>query len=137
MRDIFGSFTEFMRGIITENVLGLFGVLAGIPGFFCMIALYISILRIHFAIKRDGKEPPGLGPISLIEMTTALKATHSQYEKKIQIQAQQNVGFVSYALIQPYIKPMDRFFSRVWHLSGAVLCVCIAFAYWLYPEIFN
>ena len=137
MNSFFNSFTEFMRGIITEDVFFIYVGLAAIPGFFCMIALYISILRIHFAIKRDGKEPPGLGPISLIEMTTALKATHSQYEKKIQIQAQQNVGFVSYALIQPYIKPMDRFFSRVWHLSGALLLISLPFAYWLYPEIFN
>ena len=139
MRDIFGSFTELMRGIITENVLGIFGVLTAILGFFCMMALYISILRVHFAIKRDGKEPPGLGPISLIEYSFAFKATKSQYDKQLQYQAENGVPWVSidYALIQPYIKPMDRFFARGWLLSAALLCVCIVFAYWLYPEIFN
>ena len=139
MLEIFGSFTELMRGIITENVLGLYMGLTGIPGFFCMIALYISILRIHFAMKRDGKEPPGLGVLSLIEFVSAFKATKPQYEKQLQYQSEHGVPWISidYALIQPYIKPMDRFLARGWLLLGALFFVCIPFAYWLYPEIFN
>jgi len=139
MRDIFDIFTELMRGIITQDVIFIFGGLTMIPSFFCMVALYISILRVHFAIKRDGKEPPGLGPISLIEYSFAFKATKLQYEKQIQYQAEHGVNIVSidYALIQPYIKPMDRLFARGWMLLGALFGVCIIFAYWLYPEIFN
>ena len=66
MSSFFNSFTELMRGVITEDVFFIYVGLTGIPGFFCMIAIYIAILRVHFAIKRDGKEPPGLGPIWLI-----------------------------------------------------------------------
>ena len=137
MLEIFGSFTELMRGIITENVLGLYMGLTGIPGFFCMVALYISILRVHFAMKRDGKEPPGLGPIWLIELATAFMVTQSQYNKTIKHQAEHGVDLVPYALIQPYIKPMDRLFARTWLFAGALLIASFPFAYWLYPEIFN
>ena len=137
MRDIFEIFTDLIRDIITQDVVFIFGALTGIPAFFSMIALYITFLRVHFAMKRDGKEPPGLGPIWLIELATAFMVTQSQYNKTIKHQAEHSVDLVPYALIQPYIKPMDRFFARGWLLSAALLCVCIPFAYWLYPEIFN
>ena len=137
MRDIFSSFTELMRGIITQDIILIFGAVTGIPSFFCMVALYISILRVHFAMKRDGKEPPGLGPIWLIELSTAFMVTQSKYNKTIKQQAEHGVDLVPYALIQPYIKPMDRFFARGWYLLGTLLLVCIVFIYWLYPEIVN
>lgn len=130
------SAADFLRQYISETNLILYGgLLAGVPSFFFMLALYISILRIHFAIKRDGKQPPGLGPISLIELATAFIVTQSQYKKKIQVQAQQNIGFVSYALIQPYIKPMDRFIARAWIFFGALLLPWIMLDMWLYPDI--
>ena len=139
MRDIFGGFTELMRGIITQDIILIFGALAMILGFLCMIALYISILRVHFAIKRDGNEPPGLGPISLIEYTYAFKATKPQYKKQLQYQAEHGVPWISidYALIQPYIKPIDRFFARTWLYSVALLIASFPIGYWLYPEIFS
>ena len=132
------SAADFLRQYISETNLILYGgLLTGVPSFFFMLALYISILRVHFAIKRDGKEPPGLGPISLIELATAFIVTQSQYKKKIQVQAQQNIGFVSYALIQPYIKPMDRFIARAWMFFGALLLPWIMLDMWLYPDISN
>ena len=132
------SAADFLRQYISETNLILYGgLLTGVPSFFFMLALYISILRVHFAIKRDGKEPPGLGPISLIELATAFIVTQSQYKKKIQVQAQQNIGFVSYALIQPYIKPMDRFIARAWIFFGALLLPWIMLDMWLYPDISN
>ena len=139
MSSFFNSFTELMRGVITEDVFFIYVGLTGIPGFLCMVALYISILRVHFAIKRDGKEPPGLGVFSLIEFVSAFKATKPQYEKQLQYQAEHGVPWISidYALIQPYIKPIDRFFARTWLYSVALLIASFPIGYWLYPEIFN
>ena len=137
MSSFFNSFTELMRGVITEDVFFIYVGLTGLPGFLCMVALYFSILRVHFAIKRDGKEPPGLGPIWLIELATAFMVTKSQYNKTIKHQAEHGVDLVPYALIQPYIKPVDRLFARGCVLLGTLLIVSFPFAYWLYPEIFN
>ena len=128
---------DLVRNYIPQDtyiaLIGLFGV----PAFFCMIALYISILRIHFAIKRDGKEPPGLGPISLIEFAFSFIVTEHQFNKKVLHQAEHGVDLISidYVLIQPYIKPIDRFVARGWALLGSLVCL-LGFPYdWLYPEI--
>ena len=111
-------------------LMGLFGV----PGFFCMIALYISILRVHFAIKRDGKEPLGLGPIWLIELATAFMVTKSRYNRTIKHQAEHGVDLVPYALIEPYIRPSDRYIARIWALCGFLVCF-LGFPYdWLYSN---
>ena len=63
--------------------------------------------------------------------------TQPQYNKTIKHQAEHGVDLVPYALIQPYIKPMDRFFARACIILGALFFVSFPFGYWLYPEIFN
>ncbi|WP_157682425.1 hypothetical protein [Nitrincola nitratireducens] len=130
------SAADFLRQYISETNLILYGgLLTIVPGSFFMLALYISILRVHFAIKRDGKEPLGLGPIWLIELATAFMVTKSQYNKTIKHQAEHGVDLVPYALIQPYIKPMDRFIARAWIFFGALLLPWIMLDMWLYPDI--
>ena len=77
------SAADFLRQYISETNLILYGgLLTIVPGSFFMLALYISILRVHFAIKRDGKESPGLGLISLIEFSIALRWSENRLRKK-------------------------------------------------------
>ena len=134
---IFMNIPDFFQSYIPKDAYLALGVFFGVPGFLFMIALGISILRTHFAIKRDGKEPPGLGPISLIELGFAFMVSECQFKKKMQHQAEHGVDLISvdYALIQPYIKPMDRLIARGWVFFGSLVCL-LGFSYgWLYPEL--
>ncbi len=129
-----------LRQYVSEPNLILYGgLLTLVPCFIFMVALGISILRIHFAIKRDGKEPPGLGVFSLIEFVSALKATKPQYEKQLQSQAEHGTPWISidYALIRSYIKPIDNFIARAWWYFGILAFIWLFLSYWLYPDIFK
>ena len=130
----------FLRQYISEPNLILYGgLLTLVPCFIFMVTLGISIFRIHFAIKRDGKESLGLGLISLIEFSIALRWSENRLRKKIQQQEEYGVDVVSinYALIRSYIKPIDNFIARAWWYFGILAFIWLFLSYWLYPDIFK
>lgn len=130
------SIPDILRQFVSEDELILYGgMISAIPGIIFMVGLGVSILRIHFAIKHDGKEPPGLGVITLMEFPFALMSSDCRFKKKIQYQAEHGVDYASinYALIYPFIKPKDRYVARAWMFFGLLSLVWGSLVSWLYP----
>lgn len=137
--DEFIRFTEFARSYITEDFMLYFGLLAVVPGLLFMIALFFSILRIKYAITRDGKEAPALHFLNLTLYFAVIVNSHKSSEKALKKEQTQglterSVVLVTTMLVYPYVRPIDRFIARAWVFFGILLGVCVVLFYWLYKE---
>ncbi|MFN3883023.1 MAG: hypothetical protein ACK4L8_16505 [Nitrincola lacisaponensis] len=133
MKEFFLHLTDFSRRYITEEFMLYFGLVAAGFGTIFMIALFCSILRIHFSIKRDGKNPPALHLLTLFGYSDILSASQIKIKKRLKKEEFKGSGFLlNTALIYPYVKPIDRFIARAWFFFGFLVCVFVVFYRWLY-----
>ncbi|WP_152547663.1 hypothetical protein [Nitrincola lacisaponensis] len=129
--------SDIARNYISEELILYSALFVAVPVFVLMVALAFSIVRIHFAIKRDEKKPPVLHLLNLTFYFAVLVSSHKSSLKSLEKEnalglTERSGVFLTTTLVYPYVRSVDRFVARAWFLLGALLMLCAVLHWWLY-----
>ncbi|WP_151702259.1 hypothetical protein [Nitrincola alkalilacustris] len=139
MSDFLLNLPDFLRLYLSKEFIVLTSGFFMTIGVFLMIfSLFFSILRINRAMRRDGLEPPALHMINIYAYWHVFSATRKSIANMVK--SEQEIGTVKNSFffnvipVLPYIKPIDRYISRGFIVSGIIFFAFGFVALFLYPE---
>ncbi len=138
MVEYFLRLSDFLRSYLSEDLIFVGMTPLLISFFTAPVSIFYSIFRINREMKRDGIEPPTLHYLNIIFYFDALASSRKSIAKKIK--SEQDSGnkkhsvFLCVTLIQPYIKPIDRFFARCTGFCAVTFLILSIIHMWLYPS---
>ena len=139
MNDLFPNISHFARTYLSEEFLLLAAGAPGVLGcLFNLAFFFYSVLRVNRAMKRDGIEAPSLHWLSIIGYLNLFAASRKSIANMIKTEQDLGIKKHSFGLcvtiIQPYIKPVDRFISRSFFFLIGISALFLLIDMWLYPD---